>query len=124
MRATCATIGVFPEPPTRRLPTLTTGRDNDRRYSGRLSYQIRRRAATAAYRVLNELRINAPDGRVSPRRRRRRPAARARRWRRASFLSHRDWLRRALVRPRPSPPAGPDRSAAPAAHRPAPAPTE
>ena len=41
-------IGVFPEPPTRRLPTLITGRDNWRWRPGWPAYHWRRNVAAAA----------------------------------------------------------------------------
>src|SRR5256885_12520924 len=43
------TIGVLPLPPTRRLPTLTTGRSSRRRRDGSRAYHARRHAAAAPY---------------------------------------------------------------------------
>src|SRR5438128_876739 len=48
-RAMYSTIGVLPLPPTRRLPTLTTGRSSRRRRDGSRAYQARRHAAAAPY---------------------------------------------------------------------------
>ncbi len=44
-----STIGVLPLPPTRRLPTLTTGRVRRRCRDGSRVYHARRIATTAPY---------------------------------------------------------------------------
>ena len=43
------TMGVLPLPPTLRLPTLMTGRDNLERRDGWRAYHCRRQTATALY---------------------------------------------------------------------------
>src|SRR5712691_10161709 len=61
-RATSATIGVFPLPPTRRLPTLMTGRESRRRRAGSRAYHCRRQAAAVPYRELAIFSINSVNG--------------------------------------------------------------
>src|SRR5471030_2653889 len=48
-RAMYSTIGVLPLPPTRRLPTLTTGRSSRWRRDVSRAYHARRHAAAAPY---------------------------------------------------------------------------
>ena len=59
----CSTIGVFPLPPTRRLPTLTTGRARRWRRDTYRAYHARRHAAAAPYTWLSVW-INARDGKA------------------------------------------------------------
>src|SRR5262245_11612104 len=57
MRATRATVGVLPLPPTQRLPTLTTGRASRRLRLGLAPYQRRLQTAAAPYSLLAAVRI-------------------------------------------------------------------
>ena len=82
-----ATIGVFPLPPTRRLPTLTTGCASRWRQFGCVAYHWRRHAAADPYAELKTW-INAPDGTGGPPCRAR--SATGRRSRRLSSFSLRD----------------------------------
>ena len=103
----CATTGVLPLPPTRRLPTLMTGRAQP----ARRSRAARRTTAAATcdgrsrpYDArLSAPAITAPAGRADHAAR---PAAAARRRRPASCPSRRGWRRPARAPPRRGAPAG------------------
>src|SRR5580765_5822653 len=96
---TCATTGVLPVPPTRRLPTLTTACVSLRCRDGSRAYHRRRHEAAAPYTELSTLKINEPVGRVE-RRRLIRSAAAGRQSPQGFCPWLRDWLRPTRARRR------------------------